>query len=408
MNTIKIVLVAVLVATGVFFAAYVQSKRKPADDPTFKAYVKYFDSVYEIMAKEYYQPVSPKAYQDFVEEFKDKIYKPQVKDKTRVDDNVKHAGTGFLVMRLKSPDDQFTNFIPPSMVTQYKESVLGFGGDIGLEGVMEAGHFRITQVEPRSDSYKKGIAIGDQVLKISGQPVDGMTIEQVMKFFSPELGKEVVLDVLSSKTGQTQSVSVVSTQYFKQSVFPQPTSDPNVACLQLRFFNQETGNDMRAFIDGINKNNISKLILDLRNNGGGPPLAAWDIAGIFLDPEQRLFYFKKRDKPSTGLISSFSPVNYKGQMVILTNKGTGSAAELFSGIMQAYRRSGLIGENTAGQVFLKSLFDLSDGATLQLTVAKGYLFNDNPIDAGGLKPDIPVGAGADPLNIAVSVLESAK
>jgi C-terminal processing protease CtpA/Prc len=75
--------------------------------------------------------------------------------------------------------------------------------------------------------------------------------------------------------------------------------------------------------------------------------------------------------------------------------------------MQAYRRAELIGQHTAGMVYLKSIFDLKDGASLELTVAKGYLFDGNPISADGLKPDVALPDDANLLASAVRALEAA-
>jgi carboxyl-terminal processing protease len=96
----------------------------------------------------------------------------------------------------------------------------------------------------------------------------------------------------------------------------------------------------------------------------------------------------RRNAPAQGLVSPPSNVRFEGTIALLINNGTGSAAELFAGIMQGYGRAGLIGQHTAGKVYLKSIFDLPDGATLELTVAKGFLFNGNPVDVDGLQPNI--------------------
>ena len=74
-------------------------------------------------------------------------------------------------------------------------------------------------------------------------------------------------------------------------------------------------------------------------------------------------------------------------MVILVNKESGSASELFSGIMQQYGRAVLIGTNTAGKVLLKSMFNFDDGSMLLLVTARGYLYNGAVFPFNGLTPD---------------------
>lgn len=401
----KVVVILGIVALVIVSFYIFGLMRKKRVEATFQGYVAYLKSAYELMDKNYYAPVDRGLFDSFLQEFRTRIFDKQVRDKSQVDNGIKHIATGILVARLKNPADPFTNFYPPQLVRDLKQSALGFTmGDIGLEGYVRDGTFIITQVEPRSDAAKKEIAIGDAVLKIEGKPVAELTEDAIKKIFTPPVGQEVGLDLFSATKNAAYAARLTSLQYFKQSVFAVPTANPQVACLKIKFFNEETGNEMRSLVDSLNRATISKLVIDLRDNGGGPPLAAWDIAGIFIGPQQRLFYFQRRDTAPMGLVSQPSPVLYQGQVVILTNRGTGSASELFAGIMQAYSRARLVGANSAGQVYLKSLFDLSDGATLELTVARGYLFTGQPIDPEGLKPDVTMDTGDSLLNNAVAMM----
>lgn len=378
---------------------------KPKAVSPLKYYTDYLKSVYDIMDKEYYLVVSKDTFEQFMAYFESRIF-PQIKG-NKIDEGTKHIATGILVSRLKAPSDPFTNFYPPQLVKDFKASVLGFGADLGIDGELKDGRFMVTHVEPRSDSFKKGISAGDQIVKIDNLLVSNLKEEQVRQKLSFPEGTVVPLEVFFPKTNITAALNVISTKYFKQSVFVVPVPEPNVSCLRIKFFNEMTGQDLRELIDGLNKNNIKKLILDLRDNTGGPPLAAWEISGIFLKPEEKLFYFLKKNSPPQGLLTPVSNVQYKGELAILVNKNTGSASELFSGILQAHHRASLVGQNTAGKVYLKSLFDLSDGATLELTVAKGFLFDNNPVDNDGLKPDIKTEDNDTALKEAVAYLEKA-
>jgi carboxyl-terminal processing protease len=74
-------------------------------------------------------------------------------------------------------------------------------------------------------------------------------------------------------------------------------------------------------------------------------------------------------------------------MVLLVNKESGSAAELFAGIMQQKGRAVLMGENTSGQVMLKSMFDLDDKAMLLLITSRGHYSDGRTFSFNGLDPD---------------------
>jgi len=131
------------------------------------------------------------------------------------------------------------------------------------------------------------------------------------------------------------------------------------------------------------------LILDLRGNPGGPPLAAREIASFFLPGGGEFAYFQKRDQPKASLDVPVIPDQYKydGPMAILVDEGSGSSAELFSGILQRRHRAVLLGKNTAGQVFLKSMFPFEDESMLLLVTARGHHPDGAVFSFSGLTPD---------------------
>src|SRR3989338_6525619 len=186
------------------------------------------------------------------------------------------------------------------------------------------------------------------------------------------------------------TIEVISQEYFKQTVFLLPLAVPHIYCLQVERFNQKTSEDMLNYLVYImNQDKESSLILDLRGNPGGPPLAAREISSFFLPAGEEFAYFQRRDKPKAALdIPRISKrFHYKEPIVILVNEKSGSASELFSGIMQDRKRAVLMGQNTAGQVFLKSMFNFDDQSMLLLVTARGYYPSGKVFNFSGVKPD---------------------
>jgi carboxyl-terminal processing protease len=184
-------------------------------------------------------------------------------------------------------------------------------------------------------------------------------------------------------------IEAVSREYFKQGVFIKPTGIPDIYCLDLQKFNQGTPEDFSRLLGVLALRSPKGLIIDLRGNPGGPPLAARAISAFFLPNGEPLVYFEGRTRPRADLDIPVIPSQYHVDwpMVVLVDEGTGSASELFSGVLQDRGRAVILGEDTAGQVLLKSMFDLSDGSKLALVNARGHFPDGRPFPFTGVHPD---------------------
>ncbi|MFH1768843.1 MAG: S41 family peptidase, partial [Candidatus Omnitrophota bacterium] len=163
---------------------------------------------------------------------------------------------------------------------------------------------------------------------------------------------------------------------------------PGIYCLKIKSFNKKTADDLEDYIISFNQEAINLLILDLRNNPGGPPLAVRQLSGMFMPEHTKLVYYEKKNTPEFGITTPSSGTHYKGTMIILINKNSGSACEILAAAFKRYKRAILMGkEPTAGQAFLKSTFKLKDGSMLAMITGSTYLFDGTPISMGGIKPD---------------------
>jgi carboxyl-terminal processing protease len=247
----------------------------------------------------------------------------------------------------------------------------------------------VTFIEPRSDAYEKGLREQDLIVRLDGQEVLSLGEERVKAALVPLVGAVVRIDFFDALNRKPRAIAPVSKEYYKQTVFIRPTGVQDVYCLEIQKFNRTTNEDMGMFLPLIAARNPRGMVIDLRNNPGGPPLAALLISAFFLPNNELFAYFEGRHKPRSELLIPQLPeqYHYDWPMVILVNKGTGSASELFSGIMQARKRAVVIGQDTAGQVLLKSIFDMSDGSSFAMVVARGHFPDGRAFPFDGVKPN---------------------
>ena len=399
---------SVLVAPSPVFSAVVSSATSvdavlPAKLPVHRTIreecLAYFEELYRKMDENYFFEVRRSDYDRFIKAFDEKIF-PSLLLEGKSNDYVRWRSTAYLVDFLKQPDDVFSRFLPPKPAQKFAQEVYGQKIDLGIEGRWEPPGFAVTFVEPRSGAYELGLRENDLIMRIDDAEVLTLGEEQVRARLVPLAGSKVKLDFIDALRRQPHVIVPVSKEYFKQTVFLRETGVPDVYCLNIQKFNRESNEDMGRFLPFLAAKKPKGLVIDLRNNPGGPPLAALMISAFFLPNNELFAYFEGRHKPRSELVIPRLPeqYHYDWPMVILVNSGTGSASELFSGVMQARRRAVVIGRDTAGQVLLKSIFDMSDGSSFAMVVARGHFPDGRAFPFDGVKPneyvpdDIPADA----------------
>lgn len=159
----------------------------------------------------------------------------------------------------------------------------------------------------------------------------------------------------------------------------------HIGYIRLGQFNGNAVEDIRTAITGLEQQQANGYILDLRNNPGGLLQAGIDIARLWLD-EGTIVYTVNRQ----GILESFeagaAAITQK-PLIVLVNGGTASASEILAGALQDNHRAQLVGETTFGKGLIQSLFDLSHGSGLAVTVAKYETPDHHDINKLGITPD---------------------
>lgn len=362
------------------------SSARQTDD--YQEYTAYFEQVFKTMKENYYETVQQEDFDRFMNAFNSKIY-AQLKNEKKSNDYVRWRSAAYLVDFLKSEEDVFSALYPPKPAKEYAKEALGERIDLGIDGEQKDAGFLVTHVEPRSDAYAQGLREEDIILKIGADDVSALDQKKIQDKLNPVKGTKVAIEYLSNEDRSKKFMDVVSKEYFKQTVFLRDVPIPGIFCLEIPKFNRMTAEDLLRFLVFIKDRNPQGLILDLRGNPGGPPLAAREISAFFLKGGDQFAYFQKKGQDKAELDVPEIPEEYKfeGPMVLLVNKESGSASELFSGVLQQRGRAVLMGENTAGQVMLKSMFDLDDKAMLLLITSRGHYPDGRTFSFNGLVPD---------------------
>lgn len=304
---------------------------------------------------------------------------------------------GVIREMLASLGDPFTRFLNPEQYRSLQTNTSGALTGVGLQIALDGEGGRLTVVAPLvgSPAERAEILPGDEVLEIDGVPTADLTLDEAAERMRGPQGSAVVL--LVATPGQApRRLSLVRAHIEINPVIWQGRTLPDglkVGYLRLGQFNGNAPQELAQAIAALEGQGVAGYVLDLRNNPGGLLQAGIAIARQWLD-EGTIVYTVNRQ----GVLDSFEATGEAltaQPLVVLVNRGTASASEILAGALQDNGRAVLVGERTFGKGLIQSLFDLSDGSGVAVTIAKYETPNRRDINQSGIVPDIKV-EGAPP------------
>ena len=159
-------------------------------------------------------------------------------------------------------------------------------------------------------------------------------------------------------------------------------------------FNDETGSLARSAAESFVEKGVTKVILDLRGNGGGTVTAAQSLAGLWLD-KQTLMTERSNGKDDQTVKTTGKPILGDIKTVVLINGGSASASEIVAGALSEYEKATLVGEKSYGKGSVQAVIQLDSGAILKVTTARWYTPKGATIDGKGIEPTEKVELTAD-------------
>ncbi len=307
--------------------------------------------------------------------------------------NAKKMYYGSIKGMVAALGDPATMFLDPDETKDFQRSLGAEYEGVGilLDLVQNIPHV-VTAFEG-APAYKAGIRSGDFIVAVDGKDVSGMVLGKVASLIRGKAGTKVKLTIV--RHGKRQVIEVTRGKISAPSMRFVERKD-NIDIIRVSRFTEPT---LGAWIDkwdslltkvlvDIKAGKTKGLIVDLRDNPGGYFDAAVYMLGDFISMGKPVAYQADR----SGIVRVYKTTRtpkFPGSapIVLLVNGGTASAAEIFSGAMQFYKRAYVIGEKTYGKGTVQTVlnFDKFDGSSLHVTVYKWLLPNkkwlnhDNPI-----------------------------
>ncbi|MDQ2098999.1 MAG: S41 family peptidase [Tychonema bourrellyi B0820] len=291
---------------------------------------------------------------------------------------------------LANLDDPFTRLLKPEQYRSLQVNTSGELTGVGLQIAIDPQTNTLTVIAPitGSPADRAGIQPLDRILKIDGTPTSELSLDEAATKMRGRVGTPITLTLGRAGRDSPEDIQLVRARISLNPVYAELQSGPEnspLGYIRLSQFSANATAEVAHAIDRLEKQGAAAYILDLRNNPGGLLQAGIEIARLWIDSGTIVYTVNRQ-----GILGSFEA---SGQaltgdpLIVLVNKGTASASEILAGALQDNGRAQLVGEKTFGKGLIQSLFDLSDGSGLAVTVAKYETPNHTDINKLGIAPD---------------------
>lgn len=303
--------------------------------------------------------------------------------------------------------DKFSSMIWPADVPDFEKQTMGHFCGVGIQIAKEPGQ-PLKVVTPLLDTpaYKMGIKAGDFVVKVDGKPTEKLSIDKLVKMIMGEKGTKVVLTVkragrMTDYAVVRDRIDILTVRGWKRDSKSNEWDffvDPNsgIGYMRVTQFTEKTIDGIDDALKNMQQKGARSVIMDLRFNPGGLLRSATDVANEFLMGGRIVSTRGRRTRPTE--VNADPKGRYlDGDLVVLVNEYSASAAEIVSGALKDWGRAKIVGTRSYGKGSVQNVIAVRrDSALLKLTTAYYYLpkgrllHRENGAKEWGVDPDVEV------------------
>lgn len=284
--------------------------------------------------------------------------------------------------------DPYTTYYTKEEMKEIMEETNGNFVGIGIymtENIKENVIMVIKPIE-NSPAEKAGILPGDIITKINDVEYTGDKLEEASNKIRGEEGTKVKLEIY--RNGETKEFEITRKKVVISHITTKVLED-NIGYIAISDFDGDCANEFKTKYKELEKKGITKLIIDIRNNGGGIVDKSLEIANTMIEKGRTLLITKDKKNNEDITKATENPI-INMPVVVLTNEYSASASEILAGALKDNNKATLVGTKTYGKGIIQELNKLSDGSGLKVTVSEYYTPNHTAINKIGITPDVEV------------------
>src|SRR5215831_1779694 len=266
--------------------------------------------------------------------------------------------------------DPHSSFFSPKEYAQMRERQEGRYYGIGVSIQAIDGDITAMQVFEQSPAYKKGVRRGDVLANVAGEDTKGWTVDQAMHKLRGAKGTTVYVGVKRRGYSEMIKFELVRDEVYIPTVPAYFMIDDTTGYIRMQDFGENTDRDVKHALRDLSSKGMKRLLFDIRGNPGGPLDQAIKVSNEFLPRGKMIVYTRGRVPNSDQDYRATEDSEYTDiPMVVLANRNSASASEIFTGALQDHDRAYIVGETTFGKALVQSVYPISGGAALALTTA---------------------------------------
>lgn len=269
--------------------------------------------------------------------------------------------------------DPHSSFMDPRTYAQLRERQEGRYYGLGISIQVLDGDITVMSLFEGSPAYRKGIRRGDVIARIEAQDAKGWTSEQAVRALRGPKGTAVNIAIRRQGYDGLIEMSVQRDEINIPTVRAAFMADTDTGYVRLQDFSETTDDELGRALEKLDASGMEKLVLDLRDNPGGPLDQAIRVANRFLPRGQMIVYTRGRVPNADVDYRATEASDYTGlPVVVLVNRNSASASEIVAGALQDHDRALIVGETTFGKALVQSVYRISQNAGLALTTGRYY------------------------------------
>ncbi|MBQ6037461.1 MAG: S41 family peptidase [Bacteroidaceae bacterium] len=272
--------------------------------------------------------------------------------------------------------DPYTVYYPEDDQSELEQMVSNSYGGIGSIITWNSKLKRSVISEPYEGmpAAKAGLKVGDILMEIDGQDLEGKDNQAVSNLLRGQVGTSFHLKIQRPGEKKLREFEIVRSQVQLPLIPYYGKLDQGVGYINLSTFSGNPSRDFRAALEDLRKQGITSLVIDVRSNGGGLLDEAVDIANFFIPRGKTLVTTRGKNRQVKETYKTLrEPIDLDIPLAILVNSGTASASEILAGSLQDLDRAVVVGTRTYGKGLVQMTRSLPYGAAMKLTTSKYYI-----------------------------------
>ncbi|MBY0542512.1 MAG: S41 family peptidase [Sphingobacteriaceae bacterium] len=285
-------------------------------------------------------------------------------------DSLQHLPIDSLLHQL----DPHSIYLPATKAYEFAETLQGNFEGIGVEYYIINDTLLVTNVLKDGPAFLAGVKQGDKILRIDSAYVSGRSLprSEMVGKIKGKKGTSVQLQLIQANNKLPIIYHIKRGKVEVSSIDAAYMLNTETAYVRISKFGANTDEDFVNAIRNLKTKGMKKLILDLRDNGGGYVTAATSLANQFLAENKLITYTEGKHEPRTDYFASGGGEFEQGKLAVLINENSASASEIFAGAIQDLDRGIIVGRRSFGKGLVQEQFPFEDGSALNLTIARYY------------------------------------